>query len=45
MAGLIDLGRKGYFRKGENLLFIHTGGAPSLHAYEAVVLGDAPAAG
>jgi len=45
MAGLIDLSRKGYFRKGENLLFIHTGGAPSLHAYEAVVLGDAPAAG
>jgi D-cysteine desulfhydrase len=44
MAGLIDLSRKGYFRKDENLLFIHTGGAPSLHAYEAQVLGDAPVA-
>ncbi len=44
MAGLIDLSRKGYFRKGENLLFIHTGGAPSLHAYEAQILGDAPVA-
>lgn len=40
MAGLIGLSRKGYFRKGENVLFIHTGGAPSLHAYEAQVLGD-----
>ena len=44
MAGLIDLSRKGYFRKDENLLFIHTGGAPSLHAYEAQILGDAPVA-
>ncbi len=44
MAGLIDLSRKGYFRKGENLLFIHTGGAPSLHAYEPQLLGDAPVA-
>ena len=28
MAGLIDLGRKGYFKKGENVLFVHTGGLP-----------------
>jgi D-cysteine desulfhydrase len=40
MAGLIGLTRQGYFKKGENVLFIHTGGAPSLHAYEAVVLGE-----
>ena len=40
MAGLIGLSREGYFRKGENVLFIHTGGLPSLHAYEAVVLGQ-----
>lgn len=40
MAGLIGLTRQGYFKKGENVLFLHTGGAPSLHAYEAVVLGE-----
>ena len=39
MAGLIGLARKGVFGKDENVLFIHTGGAPSLHAYEAEVLG------
>ena len=38
MAGLIDLSRKGYFRKVENVLFLHTGGAPSLSAYEEVLL-------
>ncbi|MCA0212412.1 MAG: D-cysteine desulfhydrase [Proteobacteria bacterium] len=43
MAGLIGLARQGYFKPGEKLLFLHTGGLPSLHAYEAVVLGD-PAA-
>jgi D-cysteine desulfhydrase len=32
-AGLIDLVRKGYFKKDENILFIHTGGAPALYAY------------
>ena len=39
MAGLIDLCRRGEFAKDENILFIHTGGAPTLHAYEDVVLG------
>mgnify|MGYP000946388837 CR=1 FL=1 len=39
MAGLIGLARKGHFAKNENVLFIHTGGAPSLHAYESEVLG------
>lgn len=33
MAGVIDLCRKGYFKKGENIVFIHTGGAAGLFAY------------
>jgi len=33
MAGLIDLVRKGFFKKGENVVFLHTGGAPALYAY------------
>jgi D-cysteine desulfhydrase len=33
MAGLIDLSRKGFFKKGENVLFVHTGGSPALYAY------------
>ena len=33
MAGLIDLVRKGEFRKDENVVFLHTGGSASLFAY------------
>ena len=33
MAGLIDLCRKGFFKKGENVVFVHTGGAVALYAY------------
>ncbi|MBK0393141.1 D-cysteine desulfhydrase [Ramlibacter algicola] len=44
MAGLIGLARQGELKAGENVLFLHTGGLPSLHAYEPVVLGEAPAA-
>lgn len=33
MAGLIDLARKGYFNKSDNVLFVHTGGSPALYAY------------
>ncbi|MBE2264527.1 MAG: D-cysteine desulfhydrase, partial [Burkholderiaceae bacterium] len=33
------LARQGYFRPDENVLFLHTGGLPSLHSYEPVVLG------
>lgn len=33
MAGLIDLVRKGYFKSNDNVLFIHSGGAPALYAY------------
>jgi D-cysteine desulfhydrase len=41
MAGLIGLARAGELRAGERVLFLHTGGLPSLHAYERVVLGEA----
>lgn len=43
MAGLIGLARQVYFKPQENVLFLHTGGLPSLHAYEDVVLGREPA--
>lgn len=36
MAGLIDLVRKGHFKKGENVVFLHTGGSTALFAYEPV---------
>jgi D-cysteine desulfhydrase len=39
MAGLIGLARQGHFKPGAKVLFIHTGGLPSLHVYEDVVLG------
>ena len=32
--GLIDLIKKKYFKDNDKILFIHTGGAVSLHAYE-----------
>ncbi len=38
MAGLIDLARKGYFSKEENVLFIHTGGSPALYVYMSDIL-------
>jgi D-cysteine desulfhydrase len=40
MAGLIGLSRKGFFKADDNVLFLHTGGATALHAYESVILGD-----
>jgi L-cysteate sulfo-lyase len=33
MAGLIDLVRRGHFTKGQNIVFIHTGGAVGLFGY------------
>jgi len=33
MAGLIDLCRKGHFKKDENIVFLHTGGAVALYGY------------
>lgn len=32
-AGLIDYCRKGHFMPGENVVFVHTGGAVALHGY------------
>jgi L-cysteate sulfo-lyase len=34
-AGLIDLIRKGHFKKGERVVFIHTGGAAALFGYDS----------
>ena len=33
LAGMIDLIRKGYFKKGENVVFLHTGGSAGLFGY------------
>lgn len=35
-AGLIDLIRKGRFRKGQRVVFLHTGGAAGLFGYDAI---------
>ena len=35
-SGLIDLIRKGHFKKGENVVFLHTGGSISLFGYPNV---------
>jgi D-cysteine desulfhydrase len=40
MAGLIGLARKGELRASERVLFLHTGGVPSLFAYQQVLLGQ-----
>lgn len=36
MAGLIDFVRKGNYSKDDSILFVHTGGAPSLSAHSAL---------
>ncbi|WP_312778592.1 pyridoxal-phosphate dependent enzyme, partial [Pseudescherichia sp.] len=36
-AGLVDLIRKGHFRKDENVVFIHTGGSAGLFGYRQVL--------
>ncbi len=33
MAGLIDLCHKGHFKKGQNIVFLHTGGSVALYGY------------
>ncbi|MFC1783178.1 pyridoxal-phosphate dependent enzyme, partial [Planctomycetota bacterium] len=38
MAGLIDLIKKGYFKKDDNVIFMHTGGTPALFAYKEQLL-------
>ncbi len=40
MAGLIDCVRNDYFTPHSNILFVHTGGAPALFAYEKVMYGE-----
>ena len=42
MAGLIGMVRAGAFSKDDNVLFIHTGGMPSLFATTDAVLGKVP---
>ena len=36
--------RQGFFKPNAKVLFMHTGGLPSLHVYEDVVLGRTPVA-
>ena len=43
-AGLIDLVRKGRFKKGERVVFIHTGGSAALFGYTAAFGYDQGAA-
>ncbi|MEM7489353.1 MAG: D-cysteine desulfhydrase [Pseudomonadota bacterium] len=38
-AGLIDLIRKGHFKAGERIVFLHTGGAAALFGYDAALSG------
>jgi D-cysteine desulfhydrase len=37
MAGLIGLIRRGEFKRGETVLFVHTGGLPTLYAYQSLL--------
>jgi L-cysteate sulfo-lyase len=39
-AGLIDYCRKGRFKKGERVVFLHTGGSAALFGYNAVFADD-----
>ena len=41
MAGLIGLVRRGEIAAGERVVFVHTGGAPALYAYQDVLQGRA----
>ena len=33
MQGMIDLARKGYFKKGSRILYAHLGGVPAINGY------------
>jgi D-cysteine desulfhydrase len=37
MAGLIGLASRGELTRGQNVLFMHTGGSPALYAYRHVL--------
>ncbi len=38
MAGFLDLARSGYFERGKNVVFVHTGGTPALFPYREEIL-------
>jgi D-cysteine desulfhydrase family pyridoxal phosphate-dependent enzyme len=38
MAGFLDLARSGYFERGKNVVFVHTGGTPALFPYRDQIL-------
>lgn len=40
-AGLIDLVRKGFFSKKDNVVFLHTGGSAGLFAYRGALAAEA----
>jgi len=42
MAGLIGQVREGRWAKGQNILFVHTGGSPALYAYRDVLAHGVP---
>jgi len=44
MAGLIGQVREGRWKKGQNVLFVHTGGSPALYAYRPVLAKGVPQA-
>lgn len=39
MVGLLDLIKKGYFEKGDNIVFLHSGGTPALFPYREKLRG------
>jgi D-cysteine desulfhydrase len=41
MAGLIGLASRGEFTRGQNVLYMHTGGSPALYAYRHVLASRA----
>lgn len=45
MAGLIGLARRGYFRPGERVVFLHTGGLPAIDEYRETLLAEPEAVG
>lgn len=42
MAGLLDLNSRGFFRDGERVVFLHTGGTPALFPYGEGLLSRLP---
>lgn len=38
MSGLVGMIREGKLTKGQNVLFLHTGGSPALYAYTDVII-------